>query len=239
MGLRLVCQPVHYIQYWASAQNHTITSEVKIAIKMNLLSYLGCRDVYYTNHPYLQAMIETSTMQSGGLTSTGLSEAAFTQLYNNNLTGVLNYICYRLGPDEAEDLTAHIFAQVWARRGAFDERKGSLNTWLWAIVRNAITDQIRQKYRHPPPTELLPGSIKSNNLLDDISRREEWQTLRTALKTLNPLDQDIIALRFGAGHTNRDIAALLTMGEANVAQRLRRALHKLRLTLEEQGSHHD
>jgi RNA polymerase sigma-70 factor, ECF subfamily len=184
-------------------------------------------------------MIETTTMQSGGLASTGLNEAGFVQLYKTNLSSVLNYICYRLGPDEAEDLTAHVFAQVWARRGAFDERKGSLNTWLWAIVRNAITDQIRQKYRGPYMAELLPDSVKTSGPLDDVAKREEWQTLRTALKTLNPLDQDIIALRFGAGHTNRDIAALLAMGEANVAQRLRRALHKLRLTLEEQGSHHD
>jgi RNA polymerase sigma-70 factor (ECF subfamily) len=184
-------------------------------------------------------MIETTTMQSGGLASKGLNEAGFVQLYKTNLSGVLNYICYRIGPDEAEDLTAHIFAQVWARRVAFDERKGSLNTWLWAIVRNAITDQIRQKYRGPQLTELLPNSIKSGGLLDDVAKREEWRTLRTALKTLNPLDQDIIALRFGAGHTNRDIATLLAMGEANVAQRLRRALHTLRITLEEQGSRYD
>jgi RNA polymerase sigma factor (sigma-70 family) len=46
------------------------------------------------------------------------------------------------------------------------------------------------------------------------------------------VDQDIIALRFGAGHTNRSIAALLGLSEANVSQRLRRALRKMRTDLQ-------
>lgn len=183
-------------------------------------------------------MIEADYLQDGRSAQKGLSEAGFVHLYEDNAQGVLNYVCYRLGPEEAEDLTAQIFARLWARRNDYDANKGPLTTWLWAIVRNAINDKLRDKQRKPVTVELPIQLASTHSLFEDVAQLEEWRKLRSAIQTLHPLDQDIIALRFGAGHTNRDIAMLVDLNEANVAQRLRRALHKLRLILEERDSNH-
>ncbi len=56
--------------------------------------------------------------------------------------------------------------------------------------------------------------------------------MQVALAHLPLLDQEIIAFRFGAGHTNRRIAKMMEMSETNVAQRLRRALRKMRVHLQ-------
>ncbi len=44
----------------------------------------------------------------------GLSEDAFSYLYQRQLGRVFNYVRYRLGSEEAEDVTADIFLRAWA-----------------------------------------------------------------------------------------------------------------------------
>lgn len=155
----------------------------------------------------------------------GLSEDAFIRLYQSQLRRVFNYVRYRLGPEDAEDVTADIFARVWARRQDYDPQKGTPTTWLWAIARNAVTDRLRR--RGPVLVELSTDLAEASDPLAHIDLEEEWQQVQAAMARLPVVDQEIIALRFGAGHTNRNIAVLVGMSEANVAQRLRRALRKM------------
>ena len=61
----------------------------------------------------------------------GLSEDVFIGLYERQLDRVFNYVRYRLGPGEAEDVTADIFLRAWDRRKSYDPGKGAPSTWLW------------------------------------------------------------------------------------------------------------
>jgi len=161
---------------------------------------------------------------------TGLSEDDFIDLYQSQLDRVFNYVRYRLGSHEAEDVTAEVFSRAWSRRGSYDPRKGKPSTWLWAIARNLATDRLRQHWL--TQVELSDDLPSSDEPFAEVSQQEEWQQVWTALTRLPPVDQEIIALRFGAGHTNRTIATLVGLSEANVAQRLRRALRKVRSDLQ-------
>ncbi len=165
----------------------------------------------------------------------GLSEDAFTVLYQSQLDRVLNYVRYRLGPGEAEDVTADIFARAWSRRKSYDSRKGKPSTWLWAIARNLVTDRLRR--RRLTHIELSANLPSDDEPFSEISQREEWEQVWASISRLPLVDQEIIALRFGAGHTNRSIATLVGLSEANVSQRLRRALHKVRNDLQGVDGH--
>jgi RNA polymerase sigma-70 factor (ECF subfamily) len=163
-------------------------------------------------------------------TEAGLSEGDFIHLYQGHLDRVFNYVRYRLGPGEAEDVTADIFVRAWARRREYDPHRGTPGTWLWAIARNMVTDRLR---RHRPQyVELSADLAGRHNPPVEIEKEEEWQQVRGVMVQLPAVDQEIIALRFGAGHTNRTIAELTGLSEANVAQRLRRALRKMRTHLQ-------
>lgn len=161
---------------------------------------------------------------------TALSEDAFTHLYEYHLERVFNYVRYRLGSEEAEDITADIFIRAWSRRRDYDPDRGTPSTWLWAIARNAVTDRLRR--RRPIQIELSPDLAVADDPLSALDKEGEWGRVKVALARLPAVDQEIIALRFGAGHTNRAIAGIVEMSEANVAQRLRRALRKLRTHLQ-------
>jgi RNA polymerase sigma factor (sigma-70 family) len=160
----------------------------------------------------------------------GLGEETFAYLYQEHLDSVFNYVRYRLGPEEAEDVTADIFTRVWSRRRQYNARKGTPATWLWAIARNVVTDQLRRRqWVRIGLSEELAGS---DDPPAEVARKEEWRRLQMAMDRLPAIDQEIIALRFGAGHTNRSIAGMVGLSEANVAQRLRRGLRKMRTYLQ-------
>lgn len=161
----------------------------------------------------------------------GLSEDAFIGLYERQLDRVFNFVRYRLGPGEAEDVTADIFLRAWDRRQSYDPRKGAPSTWLWAIARNMVTDWLRR--RRPIQVELTADLAAADDPSGEVEGQDEWRRVQLALASLPSIDQEIIALRFGAGHTNRAVAHLLELSEANVAQRLRRALRKMRTYLQE------
>jgi RNA polymerase sigma-70 factor (ECF subfamily) len=165
----------------------------------------------------------------------GLSKDAFAALYKSQLGRVFNYVRYRLGSDKAEDVTADIFVRAWSRRDTYDSGKGSPSTWLWAIARNLVTDRLRR--RQLAQVELSTDLPSSDEPFAELSNQEEWEQVQVALSRLRQVDQEIIALRFGAGHTNRAIAALVGLSEANVSQRLRRALRKMRTELEGIDTH--
>lgn len=159
-----------------------------------------------------------------------LDAEKYSLLYREYVSSIYSYVCYRLGYENAEDITADIFSKAWAKRGSYDPQKGTPKTWLWTIARRVVIDQYRR--RRPTLVELSDELAAGIKVSAEVERREEWRKIHDALSQLQLLDQEIISLRFGAGETNRSIALMLELTEANVAQRLRRALRKMRVYLE-------
>ena len=155
-----------------------------------------------------------------------LDEEEFSILYQEQVKPVYNFVCYRLGYENAEDITSEIFSRAWAKRASYDPDKGTPKTWLWTIARRVVIDRFRN--RRPVLVQLSERLAAANKVTAEVERREEWREIREALAHLQPVDQEIISLRFGAGETNRAIAAILGLTEVNVAQRLRRALRTMR-----------
>jgi RNA polymerase sigma-70 factor, ECF subfamily len=169
----------------------------------------------------------------GGAPASVLHADEFEALYREQLSPIYNYVRYRVGEADAADVTADSFAKAWAGRRSYDGERGTPVAWLWGIVRNTVVDR---RARHQadafrPPFDVLPTSTEGS--LD--GQLWPFEELVSAINTLNDLDQEIVSLRFAAGHTNRSIAAMLGLTEANVAQRLKRALGRLRAALLEGG----
>ena len=159
-----------------------------------------------------------------------ISAQGFQDLYQAQLGAVYNYVRYRLGDAEAEDLTAAVFTRAWDQRSRQDAARGSPEAWLWSMTRSMVADRRRWLRRRPvePLAEDLPsGDDLSGLVLQGI----EWERLAQALDLLPEPDQELIALRFGAGLPHRAIAAELDLTEAACAQRLHRALRRLRALL--------
>jgi RNA polymerase sigma-70 factor (ECF subfamily) len=137
---------------------------------------------------------------------------------------VYSYVAYRLGdgPD-AEDVTNEVFERALRYRSSFDEERGSPLQWLLGIARNCVEDAHRSRV----PTEPL-DDVDRPSAVDverDVARRLD---LSTAIERLDERGRDLLALRYGADLTARQIAGILGVRTNAVEVALHRTLARLR-----------
>jgi len=140
---------------------------------------------------------------------------------------VYGYVAYRIGdgPD-AEDVTGETFERALRYRDSYDSRRGDPAAWLIGIARRCIADAAM---RNETPTDELP-ELSGDGHEDSVARRIE---LRAAVAQLDEREQELVALRYGADLSARQIGELLDMKTNAVEVALHRALRRLRYGLEQ------
>jgi RNA polymerase sigma-70 factor (ECF subfamily) len=135
---------------------------------------------------------------------------------------VYAYAAYRLGdgPD-AEDVTSETFERALRYRKSYDPRKGEPVAWLLGIAKRCI-DGSWQKTEYA--TEDL-DAVDTSDLEEETVRR---LTISRAVAVLDERDRELIALRYGADLTARQIAELLGARTNAIEVALHRALGRLR-----------
>jgi RNA polymerase sigma-70 factor (ECF subfamily) len=153
----------------------------------------------------------------------------FADAYQLHLYAVFNYCLFRVQDrDVAEDLAADTFERAWQNRGRYNPNRAAFQTWLLTIARNVVTDWQRSQARRPL-VRLTDQQPSSAPLLEVRFEESELQgRLRQLVRTLEAHEQELIALKFGAGLNNREIAKIVDKSETAVGSSLHRAMKKLR-----------
>jgi RNA polymerase sigma factor (sigma-70 family) len=140
---------------------------------------------------------------------------------------VYAYCAYRLGdgPD-AQDAAADVFERALRHQASYDPRKGTPTAWLIGIARRAVDDVVTTRLLtvEEPPQQAAPER--------DLALRID---LARMLEQLDVHDRELIALRYGADLTAKQIGELLEMSTHAVEMALHRALSRLRRELEQGG----
>jgi RNA polymerase sigma-70 factor, ECF subfamily len=139
---------------------------------------------------------------------------------------VYAYVAYRIGdgPD-AEDVTSETFERALRYREGFDPRRGDPAAWLIGIARRCVVDAAMQR-RETPMAALSESSVEGHG--DASLRRLD---IAAAVAHLDERDRELVALRYGADLTARQIGELLDMRTNAVEVALHRALARLRREL--------
>jgi RNA polymerase sigma-70 factor (ECF subfamily) len=153
--------------------------------------------------------------------------ADWDSLYAEQLPRIYNYFRYRVGPDLAEDLTSETFEKAWRARQTYRRDLGAFTTWLYAIARNVAIDHFR-RHVAVEPLEAASHVASSASPEQDAIRASDAARLAILLSDLDERARELIALRYGAGLTNRTIARLSGLTESNVGTILHRAITDLR-----------
>ncbi len=162
-----------------------------------------------------------------------LSEADFEELYRAELPRIYNFFRYRVGDGpQAEDLTAETFEKAWRSRWRYRRDLAAFSTWLFTIARRTAQDHYR-KQRGNLSLEAVPEPLVHPNLEDLIEQQADFARLSFLLARLADRERELVALKYGAGLTNRAIARLSGLSESNVGVILFRALQTLRAAWEE------
>jgi RNA polymerase sigma-70 factor, ECF subfamily len=145
------------------------------------------------------------------------------------IRSVYAYVAYRVGPGpDAEDITSEVFERALRYRESYDPNRGEPIAWLIGIARRSVDGAFAD------PTvalESIEQQAAPGDLADDTVRR---LTLVDAAARLSERDRELIALRYGAGLSGKQIGAFLDMSRNAVDVAVHRAVERLREALDGQ-----
>ena len=161
---------------------------------------------------------------------------ALEELYDRYKTMAYS-IAYRITNDAtaAEDVVQDAFVGAWRNAARYVEGRGSVKTWLLAIVHHRAIDAVR---RRRPTTELPdadlppPEALRLPDVWADISATLDADTVQGALATLSDVQREAIKLAYFGGLTQQEIAERTATPLGTVKSRMRLGLLAMRRHLE-------
>jgi RNA polymerase sigma-70 factor (ECF subfamily) len=149
----------------------------------------------------------------------------FLALYDRYFDRVLGYVRVRIRDDATcEDVTSTVFVTALAQLGRF-RGDGSFAGWLFQIARNAVRDV----HRRPGGDPLSPASAcQEPDVAEQVLARERVAQLRAVVSLLEPEQQHLLALRYGAGLGYGEIGEIAGAAPGTVRVRMHRILEELR-----------
>jgi len=157
--------------------------------------------------------------------------AAFTSLYHYYVAAVYRYVYFRLGNQvDAEDLVSQVFLAALEGLPNYNHR-GFFAAWLFGIARRKVADHYR-KPRVDPLHSLAESASADPDPLSQIILGEELSALLALIARQPAADQEMLRLRYAAGLSFEQIAAILRRSPAAVKMSLYRLLTRLGKQLE-------
>lgn len=135
---------------------------------------------------------------------------------------VYAYVAYRIGEGaNAEDVTAEAIERALKYRDSYDDTKGEAAAWVIGIARRVLLS-------HPVREQaaVLDDEIAGSDEVEETAVRR--LSVRSAVERLSDRDQELVALRYGADLSAREIGLLLEMKTNAVEVALHRAIERLR-----------
>jgi len=173
------------------------------------------------------------------------------EAYSRRVYGLLVRQCG--DRDLAEEITQATFVKVVSHIGRYREQ-GKFEPWLFRIAMNRLRDEMRRRKRQARSMDMSGGRSEEDGqwaavedkvvdrggpgkIAEDpqerVSRLEQVERLKQAIRELGPADQEILHLRHTAGLSFAQIAQTLDEPLGTVLARGHRALGKLRKMLDE------
>jgi RNA polymerase sigma-70 factor (ECF subfamily) len=140
-----------------------------------------------------------------------------------------------LGDDGmAEDVLQEVFLSVWREPARFDRARGSVASWILALVHHKAVDAVRReesqrRRRALAEDELaLDAPTATRTVEDDAWSRVVAEQVRTALGTLSDTQREALTLAYYGGYTQREVAALTGAPLGTVKTRMLAGMRRLR-----------
>ncbi|WP_405585805.1 ECF subfamily RNA polymerase sigma factor, BldN family [Streptomyces sp. NBC_01190] len=161
---------------------------------------------------------------------------AFGRLYDHYSDTVYRYIYYRVGSKAtAEDLTSETFLRALRRIGTFTWQGRDFGAWLVTIARNLVADHFKSsRFRLEVTTgEMLDANEVERSPEDSVLESLSNEALLTAVRKLNPQQQECVTLRFLQGLSVAETARVMGKNEGAIKTLQYRAVRTLARLLPE------
>ena len=153
---------------------------------------------------------------------------AYEELMRRYQRTLFNVCARYLGNDrDADDVCQEVMLKVLYGLKNF-EGKSKFKTWLYSITYNECITQYRKEKRKRRLLDALSLDPLEEASEEQAPKQEEKGGLDRWLVHVNPIDREILVLRFVAELEFQEIADIMHMGLSATKMRYKRALDRLR-----------
>ncbi len=134
-------------------------------------------------------------------------QAALAEIYDQFSDALYKYAYKQVGDSQlAEDLVSEAFNRFLSALARGGGPKEHLRAYLYRITHNLITDLYRRE--PPPPLELDEERVEEEDQEPSkfITKEQQADRVRMALKLVTPEQRQVITLRFLEGWNTQEIA---------------------------------
>ena len=135
----------------------------------------------------------------------------------------------------AEDVLQEAFLGAWRHAGRYAEGRGSVKTWLLAIVHHRAVDAVRREEAHRRRADSAASEIRdetsadhADDVVEAIGRPEERRVVRAALDELPAEQRDVLELMYFDGLTQTQVATKTGLPLGTVKSRTLLGMRRLR-----------
>ncbi|MCD8507895.1 MAG: RNA polymerase sigma factor [Candidatus Pacebacteria bacterium] len=161
----------------------------------------------------------------------------FSAAYDTYADEIFRFCHFKVGNrDDALDITQETFAKTWV----YLEKNGTvqnIRAFLYQVARNMIVDFFRKKKSYSLDAVLEEGIDFGSHDHISMIERTEAQISISILELLNPLDRELLVLRYVQDMDIPDIARLVGHKENTVSVRIHRALKKAKELIEKKNTY--
>jgi len=164
---------------------------------------------------------------------------AFGQLFDEYAGPIHRFIASRVNrPSDAEDLTQLVFVKALEALPRYEARGIPFGGWLFRLARNAIIDQIRTRRDHLSLVTAVTRETEEAGPEAMATLRDDLERVAQALAGLTDDQREVVELRFFAGLSVYEAAAVMGRQEGTIRGLQFRAIASLRrsLGIESSGS---
>ena len=136
----------------------------------------------------------------------------------------------------AEDIAQETMLLVWKKASYFDPARAGVSTWIFTIGRNVRIDRLRRESRPAAVVNAFDPSDEPDSPVSGeaaVMAAERDERVRSAVALLSPEQADILRLSFFGDKPQSEIASQLRIPLGTVKSRVRLALSRLRLILDD------
>jgi RNA polymerase sigma-70 factor (ECF subfamily) len=175
-------------------------------------------------------------------TALGVKEA-LEELYSRYSTPVFSLARFMLRHEAlAEEATQDIFLNIWLKSASYKADRGEPRAWIMSVAHHKVIDIIRSRRRNMNLTDpkdyetldLLPSGNRATD--DEAVLNLERERIIKALAVLPEAQREVIMMAYFEGYSQSEISLRLNQPLGTVKTRVRLAMQKLRVELEEDGT---
>ena len=150
---------------------------------------------------------------------------AWAEVFDEHRAKIWRYVLARTGsPDAADDITSQVFLEALNSIPRYRYTGKPILAWLYRIARNHTGKLFRTAKREARLPAVEPVDSKIDDRLDSL-------VLADAIRSLTREQGEVIALRFFAGYSTKEIARALGKSEPAIYSLEVRAIAALRRRL--------